>query len=110
MNDIGLKKEIKHLLMPSRVTVPLYSVDCDQATTGDGESIWIETYIKTEDKFSLESKFHIVKYDSVYVAPADYGDGFITLPHTSLKSAILITMHSLLSILITMNALLSILI
>ena len=79
MNDIGLIKEIKHLLMPSRVTVPLYTVDCDQSTNGDGESFWIEAYRKTEDEFPLKSKFHVVRYDSIYAAPADYRDGFITL-------------------------------
>ena len=71
INDIGLRKEIRYLIMPYRVTAPFYTVGCDVATTGDGESFWIHAYRKSADEYPLEDKLHIVKYDSVYTSAAD---------------------------------------
>ena len=74
--------------MPNRITVPVNTVDCDQGTQTDGELFWIEAYCKISDEFPLESKFHLQKFDSVYVVPADYRDGFITFPRAGNKSIV----------------------
>ena len=81
INDVGLRKEIRHLIMPPIASVELKTCLFDGF---DGETFFIDTK-KPEDPTPLTNKFISQKWNILNVTPADYRDGWITAAHSGFK-------------------------
>ena len=81
INDIGLRKEIRHLTMPPLGVVELQTCMADST---NGECYFIDTTTPVEPT-PISSKFVKTKWNVLNVTPTDYRDEWVTVAHSGMK-------------------------
>ena len=81
MNDVGLRKEIRNLIMPPLGVVELQTCMAD---TENGETYFMDT-TKPVEPTPLSFKFINQKWNIINVAAADYRDGWVTAAYSGMK-------------------------
>ena len=84
INDVGLRNEIRHLVMPPLGVVELMTAMADSAVA-NGESYFMDPTIPI-DPTLITKKFDKQKWNVLNVTPADYRDGWITAAHAGTKN------------------------